>query len=472
MRGLGERLAQRSVEIALTPEARQYIIDQGFNPEYGARPLRRAIQRIIEDPLAEEVLRGSFPDGSRIRVTYVNGQRGLRAPGHRGRGRRRRPQPAPVTAPAAPADEIQGLLSPPGGRDAGPGLFSRRAAAPEPRARGSVPTRVPAARRGLCSAWERRAASARRSRSPLAMPAKLLLSFAVATFIAALASVWVLAEVRRPGGVAGGLRRHPARGRPGGAVRRPRLHGPQGPACPGARPRGEPGAPFPAPRAAPAGAEDVPPSGEAPSPLESRDPLVKLDHLIKKADELSNDAYDVATTTYSGDLMALKREMRQLKAMLATVLQGLAAGRPGAGLSLGWGLPPRGAPLDGAKAKAFVEEADRHGIAVEAGRVTAKAMLNISPNKQMPIEYFITRFPESGHETLVHLVGSRTMDDLAKDPVGGLRGLGTALYKALLAAGFHEGEGSRPDPDSTDPEETRAGSCPRATWCTCTCATR
>jgi ATP-dependent Clp protease ATP-binding subunit ClpC len=72
MRGLGERLSQRNVEIVLTPEARQHIIDEGFHPEYGARPLRRAIQRIIEDPLAEEVLRGAFPDGSRIKVTYVN----------------------------------------------------------------------------------------------------------------------------------------------------------------------------------------------------------------------------------------------------------------------------------------------------------------------------------------------------------------------------------------------------------------
>jgi len=77
MRGLAERLSQRNVEIALTPEARTYIIDQGFNPEYGARPLRRAIQRIIEDPLAEEVLRGSFPEGSRIMVTYVNGRVGF-----------------------------------------------------------------------------------------------------------------------------------------------------------------------------------------------------------------------------------------------------------------------------------------------------------------------------------------------------------------------------------------------------------
>jgi ATP-dependent Clp protease ATP-binding subunit ClpC len=73
-RGLSERLAQRNVDIVLTPEAKEHIIDQGYNPDYGARPLRRAIQRIIEDPLAEEVLRGAFPEGSRILVGFKDGK--------------------------------------------------------------------------------------------------------------------------------------------------------------------------------------------------------------------------------------------------------------------------------------------------------------------------------------------------------------------------------------------------------------
>jgi ATP-dependent Clp protease ATP-binding subunit ClpC len=72
-KGLSERLASRSVNIVLSPEAKEYIIDQGFNPEYGARPLRRAIQRILEDPLAEEVLRGAFPDGSTVVVNMKDG---------------------------------------------------------------------------------------------------------------------------------------------------------------------------------------------------------------------------------------------------------------------------------------------------------------------------------------------------------------------------------------------------------------
>lgn len=275
------------------------------------------------------------------------------------------------------------------------------------------------------------------------MPTKLLLSFAVATFIAALASVWVLSEVRE---------------RVGALERSRTSTGPASPAAPSPGPAPAPAA-APAPTSPPSGAfpaarpADVPPSGEEGDPLASRDPLVKLDHLIRKTGQISDDSYDYVNDI-TGDLMALKREVRQLKTMLKAVLQGLAGGRQGA-LGIGWGLPPRGAPLDGETVKRFVEEASRHGITVEQGRVTAKALLNLSPNRQMPIEYFITRFPESGHETLVHLIGSRTLDDLAKDPVGGLRGLGTALYKALRAAGFAEGEGSRPDPASPDPRNPR-----------------
>jgi ATP-dependent Clp protease ATP-binding subunit ClpC len=49
------------------------VIDQGFNPEFGARPLRRAVQRLLEDPLSEEVLRGAYPENSTIRVVVHEG---------------------------------------------------------------------------------------------------------------------------------------------------------------------------------------------------------------------------------------------------------------------------------------------------------------------------------------------------------------------------------------------------------------
>jgi ATP-dependent Clp protease ATP-binding subunit ClpC len=54
-----------SLEISL--EVKEFIANEGFDPTMGARPLRRAIQRLIEDPLAEEVLRGTFRPGDIIR---------------------------------------------------------------------------------------------------------------------------------------------------------------------------------------------------------------------------------------------------------------------------------------------------------------------------------------------------------------------------------------------------------------------
>jgi hypothetical protein len=53
-----ERLATRKIELHLTASARDFLIGKGFDPMYGARPLRRAMERYLEDPLAEELLRG------------------------------------------------------------------------------------------------------------------------------------------------------------------------------------------------------------------------------------------------------------------------------------------------------------------------------------------------------------------------------------------------------------------------------
>jgi len=72
-RGLAGRLQEKSIQLILTPEAKEFIINEGYNPEYGARPLRRAIQRILEDPLAEEVLRGNFHEGTKVLVEMKEG---------------------------------------------------------------------------------------------------------------------------------------------------------------------------------------------------------------------------------------------------------------------------------------------------------------------------------------------------------------------------------------------------------------
>ena len=71
--GLADRLQEKSIQLILTPEAKEHIINEGYNPEYGARPLRRAIQRILEDPLAEEVLRGQFHEGTKVLVEMKDG---------------------------------------------------------------------------------------------------------------------------------------------------------------------------------------------------------------------------------------------------------------------------------------------------------------------------------------------------------------------------------------------------------------
>jgi ATP-dependent Clp protease ATP-binding subunit ClpC len=62
------RLADRGLELVLTEEAKEFVIAKGFNPDYGARPLRRSIENFIEDPLAEEILRGTFKGKDRITV--------------------------------------------------------------------------------------------------------------------------------------------------------------------------------------------------------------------------------------------------------------------------------------------------------------------------------------------------------------------------------------------------------------------
>src|ERR1700677_3428747 len=63
------RMSERGMELVLTDEAKDFLIVKGYNPDYGARPLRRAIENLIENPLAEEILRNSFKGKDLINVT-------------------------------------------------------------------------------------------------------------------------------------------------------------------------------------------------------------------------------------------------------------------------------------------------------------------------------------------------------------------------------------------------------------------
>jgi ATP-dependent Clp protease ATP-binding subunit ClpB len=65
---LKKRLADRHIEIKLTEKAKELLVKEGYDPAYGARPLKRTIQRLVLDPLAVRVLKGEFKDGSTVVV--------------------------------------------------------------------------------------------------------------------------------------------------------------------------------------------------------------------------------------------------------------------------------------------------------------------------------------------------------------------------------------------------------------------
>ncbi|MBI5747351.1 MAG: ATP-dependent Clp protease ATP-binding subunit [Nitrospirae bacterium] len=65
---LSKRLAEQGIQIEVAPEVKKWLIKEGFQPTYGARPMRRAIQKAIEDPLSEEIIKGRFKDLKKIKV--------------------------------------------------------------------------------------------------------------------------------------------------------------------------------------------------------------------------------------------------------------------------------------------------------------------------------------------------------------------------------------------------------------------
>jgi ATP-dependent Clp protease ATP-binding subunit ClpB len=72
--GLRRRLAERRLSLAVTPDAEALLAREGFDPEFGARPLRRVIQRQVEDPLALALLEGRYPEGSTVTVEEKGGE--------------------------------------------------------------------------------------------------------------------------------------------------------------------------------------------------------------------------------------------------------------------------------------------------------------------------------------------------------------------------------------------------------------
>ncbi|HEX3455765.1 MAG TPA: AAA family ATPase [Gaiellaceae bacterium] len=71
---LRERLAERGIDLVLTPAATEAIAEEGWDPAYGARPLKRAIQRLVENPLAKRLLEHDFADGDTVLVDAADGE--------------------------------------------------------------------------------------------------------------------------------------------------------------------------------------------------------------------------------------------------------------------------------------------------------------------------------------------------------------------------------------------------------------
>jgi ATP-dependent Clp protease ATP-binding subunit ClpC len=74
---LFERIHNLGYEIDITQSAKDYITDKGFDPKYGARPLKRAIQKYVEDPLAEDILNHNYAEGSIIKIRMNDAQDGI-----------------------------------------------------------------------------------------------------------------------------------------------------------------------------------------------------------------------------------------------------------------------------------------------------------------------------------------------------------------------------------------------------------
>ena len=79
VRLLQPRLNEHHLKLTLTDEAKELLGRDGYDQQFGARPLKRTIQRLLEDPLSEGVLSGEFKDGSSIQARVTDGQLKLMA---------------------------------------------------------------------------------------------------------------------------------------------------------------------------------------------------------------------------------------------------------------------------------------------------------------------------------------------------------------------------------------------------------
>ena len=90
--------SQMNIKISLDAKSREWLIEKGFNPKFGARPLRRTIQTELEDKLAEEILDGNIPENSTVKITVDKDGNALKFG-----GQSKATEPAKKTAVKKPA---------------------------------------------------------------------------------------------------------------------------------------------------------------------------------------------------------------------------------------------------------------------------------------------------------------------------------------------------------------------------------
>jgi ATP-dependent Clp protease ATP-binding subunit ClpC len=69
-----ERVRAKQLELVLDQTAKDFLVEKGYDPTYGARPMRRAVERFLEDPLAEEILKGNLHPNEPITVAVEEGK--------------------------------------------------------------------------------------------------------------------------------------------------------------------------------------------------------------------------------------------------------------------------------------------------------------------------------------------------------------------------------------------------------------
>jgi ATP-dependent Clp protease ATP-binding subunit ClpC len=80
LKAVTKQVAERNIELELTPAARELLAEKGYDPDFGARPLRRVIQSLVEDPLSEELLAGKYRPGDKVVMDVQDGKLVSRSP--------------------------------------------------------------------------------------------------------------------------------------------------------------------------------------------------------------------------------------------------------------------------------------------------------------------------------------------------------------------------------------------------------